>query len=276
MNRRRCVLRRSTLRRIIVAAGCVLLVVPLTACQVELSTSLTVSDNGSGSMTVVARADAEAVAAAPELTNSLNLDDLRTAGWTVDVVPPTADSYLVVTLRRTFATPDEATLLLSQLSGENGPLRDLVLDRSGRTNDARYVFSGSAGLPAGLSGFADSDALALIGAAPFASSLATRGLAVEDVLGMSLTVTLPGKVESSNASSMAGAEDDVSTTFAWTIPMDESELMLTAATRNRDLSAMLAGYAAQGFLVLLILLVAGAVLYVATVAYRRKASTPAS
>ncbi len=89
-------------------------------------------------------------------------------------------------------------------------------------------------------------------------------------------MTLPGKVESSNASSMAGAEDDVSTTFAWTIPMDESELILTAATRNRDLSAMLAGYAAQGFLVLLILLVAGAVLYVATVAYRRKASTPAS
>ena len=50
MNRRRCVLRRSTLRRIIVVASCVLLVVPLTACQVELSTSLTVSDNGSGQL----------------------------------------------------------------------------------------------------------------------------------------------------------------------------------------------------------------------------------
>jgi hypothetical protein len=37
---------------------------------------------------------------------------------------------------------------------------------------------------------------------------------------------------------------------------------------------MLASYAAQAFLVLMILLVAGAVMYIASVAYRRKSSTP--
>jgi hypothetical protein len=58
--------------------------------------------------------------------------------------------------------------------------------------------------------------------------------------------------------------------------VDQTELALSASTRDRDVSAMLASYAAQAFLVLLILLVAGVVLYVASVAYRRKTSTPAS
>jgi hypothetical protein len=38
---------------------------------------------------------------------------------------------------------------------------------------------------------------------------------------------------------------------------------------------MLASYVAKAFLVLMIVLVAGAVLYIASVAYRRKNSTPA-
>ena len=91
---------------------------------------------------------------------------------------------------------------------------------------------------------------------------------------MDFTITMPGKMETNNAASVLTAEDDVSTTFTWKIPVDQSELSLLAATRDRDVSAMLASYVAKAFLVLMIVLVAGAVMYIASVAYRRKNSTP--
>jgi hypothetical protein len=167
-------------------------------------------------------------------------------------------------------------MFLSQLSGENGPLRNLSLVRTGSTNDARYSVAGQSGLPKGLAGFADGEALALLGTAPFAAPLATQGISLEEALTMNFTITMPGKVGSNNAASVFGADDDVSATFTWAIPVDQTELALSASTRDRDVSAMLASYVAQAFLVLLILLVAGVVLYVASVAYRRKTSTPAS
>ena len=270
------ILRGGVLRRIAHVASAAVALALLTACQVDLSTSVTVAENGSGSIVVVARADAGAVAAAPELTSSLNLDDLRTAGWDTEVASPTTDGGLAVTLQRPFANTDEATMFLAQLSGENGPLRNLSLVRTGSTNDARYSLAGQSGLPKGLAGFADGEALALLGTAPFAASLATQGMSLEEALTMNFAITMPGKVGSNNAASVFGADDDVSATFTWAIPVDQTELALSASTRDRDVSTMLASYAAQAFLVLLILLVAGVVLYVASVAYRRKTSTPAS
>jgi hypothetical protein len=267
-------LRRGKIRRIVHVASAGIALVLLAACKVDLSTTVTVAENGSGSIVVVARADAAAVAAAPELATSLNLDDLRAAGWEVDVVSPAADGGLTVTVSRAFANTDEATTFLSQLSGESGPLRNLSLKRTGSTNDARYSLGGQAGLPQGLAGFADSEALAVLGTAPFAASLATQGVSLDEALIMNFTVTMPGAEGANNATSVLGADDGVSTSFSWMIPVDQSELVLSASTRDRDVSAMLASYAAQAFLVLMILLVAGAVMYIASVAYRRKSSTP--
>lgn len=268
------ILRSGVVHRIARVASASFAILVLAGCQVDLATTVTVGQNGSGSIVVTARVDAATVAAAPELATSLNLDDLRAAGWDTEVVSPTADGGVQVTLRRTFATTDEATMLLTQLSGDNGPLRNLALVRTGSTNDARYSLAGQAGLPMGVAGFADSEALELLGAAPFAASLAAVGTPLSEALIMDFTITMPGKMETNNAASVLATDDDVSTTFTWTIPVDQSELSLSAATRDRDVSAMLASYVAKAFLVLMILLVAGAVMYIASVAYRRKNSTP--
>lgn len=248
----------------------------LAACRVDMRTTVNVAENGSGTIMVVVTADAEVVSNAPELTTSLNLDDLRTAGWTVDVQSPNADGGLSVTVQRGFANADEASLFLSQLSGDNGPLRNLSLTRAGSVNDARYALTGQAGLPQGVAGFADSEALAVLGSPPFAASLEAQGVVLSDVLTMDLTLTMPGKVVANNANTVLSTEDDLAATFRWTIPTDQSEIALDASTRDRDVSAMVASYIATALLVVLILMVAGGVLYVATVAYRRKGSTPAS
>ena len=278
---------RRTLRKVDVVRGTghsgliglALAVVVLSGCRVDLATSVTVAQNGSGTISVVVAADADAVRNAPELATSLNVDDLRAAGWTVDVQNPAANGGLSVVAARTFATVDEASLFLTQLSGDNGPLRNITLTRTGGVNDASYQFSGVGGLPKGLAGFADADALTALGEAPFAAALAEPGGVLGDVLGVSLALTLPGEpgeIGETTATIAPRQADDASTTFTWNLALDSSDSPLTAFTRDRDVSAMVAWYVARGLLVFMIVLVAAAMAYIATVVYRRSRSTPAS
>lgn len=248
----------------------------LSSCRVDLATTVNVADNGSGTITVLATADADAVRVAPELVDSLQLDDIKAAGWDVLVQNPAADGGIAVTLSRPFSNTDEATMFLSQLSGNNGPLRELSLTRTGGLNDARYVFSGKGGLPEGLAGFADADALEILGEAPFSDALTSQGLLLRDVLGISLRITMPGKAIEASGDIAPRADDDVSTSFSWSIPVDGPDLPIEAATRDRNLSALLASLAARGLMALLILLAAALVIYIATVAQRRNRSAPSS
>lgn len=265
----------AIVRRVIHVIGAATALIVLSACRVDITTTLTMAENGSGSIAVVANADAEAVRLAPELETSLQLEDLQQAGWVTDVQPsPTGG--LSVTIARNFATPDEASFFLSQLSGDAGPLRDMTVTRTGGINDARYELNGIGGIPNGLAGFADSQALTALGAAPFAAALADRGGVLNDALSMSLALTLPGEPLESTAVITPRQQDDLVTTFTWQIPVDQTEVVLAATTRDRNLSALLAWYASRVFLVLLILLVVAIVLYVATVVYRRSNTTPAS
>jgi hypothetical protein len=96
------------------------------------------------------------------------------------------------------------------------------------------------------------------------------------VLSISLALTLPGELLESTAVVTPRQQDDLSTTFTWQIPVDQSDIVLAASTRDRNVSALIAWYASRMFLVLLILLVVAIVLYIATVVYRRSSTTPAS
>ena len=100
-----------------------------------------------------------------------------------------------------------------------------------------------------------------------------------DVLGVSLALTLPGEpgeIGEITATIAPRQPDDASTTFTWNLALDSSDSPLTAFTRDRDVSAMVAWYVARGLLVFMIVLVAAAMAYIATVVYRRSRSTPAS
>ena len=65
--------------------GAALMLLVLSACQVQIAADINVTENGSGQVTVVVAADAATLRAAPELVDSLQLDDLRDAGWTATV-----------------------------------------------------------------------------------------------------------------------------------------------------------------------------------------------
>ena len=263
-------------RRAIVSAFIIVGTLVLSACKVDLNTSVSVADNGSGTITVTAIADADAVCMAPELSDSLNLDDLRAAGWNIEVQDPSPSGGLLVVAQRPFANVDEAGFFLAQLSGEDGPLRGIVVTRSGGVNDATYTFEGSGGLPNGLAGFADDEALAVLVAKPFEQAIVRSGRSLSESLAVSLQVTLPGNAVSTDGVVAKRADDDVASSFSWDVPVDGTTVAFAATTRDRDIGAMIAFVAARILLAIMILLAAGTLLYVATVVHRRKQSTPGS
>lgn len=262
-------------RRVRLCVGVGLSAVFLTACKVDLTATINVAENGSGTVIVTATGDEEVLRAAPELVDSLNVDDLRDAGWDVTADVPNAVGGITVTVAREFATVDEATTFLSQLSGTNGPFRNMTITRTGGVNDATFELRGSGGLPNGLSDFADAEALAVLGAGPFLETLITQGATLPEVLTVSLVATLPGDLVESAGQVMSLRDDPVST-VRWGIPTNGEEQSLNVITRDRDIRAQVASVAATLFLGLMILLIVAAVIYLATVVQRRDRSAPPS
>jgi len=184
------------MRRLLLLAFATSLAVVLAGCRLDVGVDVAMQPDGSGTVTVTATADPELVAKAPSALADLRLDDIRQAGWTVTGPTKGSDDSMALTLSKPFRTPAEAGAVLAELNGPKGPLHDLALalDRSFAVVDSS--FTGSAQLTGGLAAFSD-DALvqALGGSTPLAN-LVTQP--IDQVLGLSVTARLPGRVTSAN------------------------------------------------------------------------------
>ncbi len=184
------------MRRLRLLARLTLLAVVLAGCRLDVGVDVAMQPDGSGTVTVTATADAELVAKAPSALADLRLDDIRQAGWTVTGPTKAGDGAMTVTLAKPFGTPAEAGAVLAELNGPNGPLHGMAvaIDRSFAL--VRSSFTGSTQLTGGLAAFSD-DALvqALGGSTPLANLVAQP---VDQVLGLTVTARLPGRVTSSN------------------------------------------------------------------------------
>jgi hypothetical protein len=184
------------MRRLLLLALATALAVVLAGCRLDVGVDVAMQPDGTGTVTVTATADPELIAKAPSALADLRLDDIRQAGWTVTGPTKGADGSMVLTLSKPFRTPAEAGAVLAELNGPNGPLHGLTLalDRSFAVVDSS--FAGSAQLSGGLAAFGD-DALvqALGGNTPLAN-LVTQP--VDQVLGLSVTARLPGRVTAAN------------------------------------------------------------------------------
>ena len=145
-------------------------VLGLCSCQVNTVVTLDVGQNGAGVVTVNMIADSEVLAKAPNLADDLRFDDATTAGWVVTRPNKTVDGGLQVSLTHTFDNAEQAGALLTQLSGEFGPFKQMSLTRSGKDTDSTFKLDGSLQADGGLSAFADARLLNTIGGAPFAEN----------------------------------------------------------------------------------------------------------
>ena len=79
------------MRVLLTVLGAVAMVLALSSCRVEIDLAVAVADDGSGTVSLRAVADAATVAAAPTIAERVLVDDLVAAGWTVDGPTTTAD-----------------------------------------------------------------------------------------------------------------------------------------------------------------------------------------
>ena len=182
------------------------LAVICSACRVDVSVDVAMNNDGSGTITVMAVADADIVARAPSLATDLRLEDVRAAGWTVAGPEPTPEGGLQVVLTRAFLTPAQANAMLAGLNGPSGPLVGLTLGRSRGNEATTYTLNGSLQVVGGLDAFSDPDLLAAVGATPYATEIAAAGLQPADVVGVTFTATVPGSITATTAENEAALE----------------------------------------------------------------------
>ena len=222
------------MRRLAALAAGACAVLSMSACRVDSVLTVRIERDGSGTVVLEAVADAAVVQAAPGLAEDLRLDDAVAAGWTAEGPTPTDDGGLRIVLTRTFATIDEATVLVQSVSGPDGPLRDVSLVRTGGIgpdglpdgSDATVELRGALGIEGGLDAFADEALLAAVGATPYANELAAANVEPSEAVSFRLDIDARGEV-------VAGAEnaENADGIVRWTTPLDGSTSDLATTFR---------------------------------------------
>lgn len=148
--------------------------------------------DGTGTITLVATADAEVMAEVPTLAEELATDDIEAAGWTIDGPTRSTDGGLSITLSHDFVSDEDATNLLNSLGP---PFNQMMVTRNTSGEDTTTRLAGLLGLPDGFESFADEDLVAAVGSVPFAEQIAASGATPESSIGAVIRAELPGQIE---------------------------------------------------------------------------------
>lgn len=228
--------------------------VVLAACRVDTEVAVDVRDDGSGTVTVVARFDADAVRRVPDLaTDALRVGDLVDAGW---VVAPPAREDGGVTYRATkaFASAEQLPSVLAELTGPDGALRDVVLARHRAFAETTWTFRATADLSRGVDLFSDQQVASLLGGASFGrdpEALANElGGPLDSFVDLRLRVSLPDELRAHDA------DLAVARTAVWDLDLGAAPRPLQAESHDVVWSARLwaitAGAAAFALVVLFV------------------------
>ena len=181
------------------------------ACRVDTTVTMTVAEDGSGEVTVAVALDAEALARVPDVDDDgtagladvaalVRTEDLVAAGWTVGEPAESGDGGASLTISRPFGTPEEADLILAELTGAEGALRDLDVSRSTSFGRTELGFTGTADLSGGLEAFGDEGLAAALDGEPLgqdaAAIEAAAGVPLAEAVTVEITADLDGQSES--------------------------------------------------------------------------------
>jgi|GEM_PF-339100 len=213
---------KTAVRRVLLA---VLGVILLAGCRLDVAVDIVVDDDGSGTITAVAVADAELVERVPNIADELALDDVVAAGWVVDGPTPTAEGGLSLTITHDFRDDQEATNLLRSLGP---PFRNPELGRGQDGDTANNTLKVNFGLPEGFASFADDDLVNAIGSVPFADEFEAGGFTPENSFGAVLELTLPGELIGDETNADADAEG----VLRWTMPVEGIDEVSARSTQE--------------------------------------------
>jgi len=207
-------------RRLLALVG--LLVVLATGCRLDVTVETEVNKDGGGVVRVAAAADDELLARAPSALADLRLDDLRAAGSTATGPEKEDDGRTWVRIEKPFASVDEAVAILRSLNGPQGPLLDVRITSTTEGTDTSLAFDATARLDGGIEAFADSALVQTAGGTPFAAEIQAAGTSVDQGLGLSVGITLPGAVTAPGAT----LDGDTAT---WAAPLGPGQATVISA-----------------------------------------------
>ena len=170
----------------------------LSACQVDAAVDVEVNDDGSGTVTLTAAFDDNVIAAAPELVDRLQVEDLANAGWTVDG-PREAETggAVVVEASKDFASSGDLSGVLDEIAGPGTLFSDFEVVRSRTFARTTYEVTGRIDPQVPLTTFGDSAIAGLVGN-PLGLSVAeleaVAGRPLEDTVTLEFEVILPDTV----------------------------------------------------------------------------------
>jgi hypothetical protein len=192
----------------------------LGGCRVDATVEARVHEGG-GVVTARFVLDREAVAIlGGAVGEGAQTSDLHQAGWEISPVRPTEGGGARVELRKAFHRPGDLGVVIGELAGPAGPLRDFRLERRRSFTGATYRLRGTADLGPGAAaatGFANAPDLRArlrdAGVDPGRVEELLAGRAA-DGLHFRLDVALPGKTASFEVKPGAAQAIDVSSSVS--------------------------------------------------------------
>jgi len=177
------------------------------ACQVRITGGIDVDASGDGTVRAGLGLDDEALRTVGDVGSALRVDDLRQAGWKVDGPRREGDGLTWVRASRTVSSTAEAATALTQLSGPDGPFRDLEITSSRSLLRNHTTLSGSVDLSGGLTGVVDPDLATKIGGALPLDLDGLRkefGADLDKVVQVSFEARLAGSVDANTKEKAGG------------------------------------------------------------------------
>lgn len=221
------------------------LLVLLSGCHVTLEAGVDVNRDGTGMVRAGLGMDDEAVREVGDVATELRLDDLRQTGWSVTGPRKESDGLTWVRASRGFSDSEDASRLVAQLSGPEGPFRDFRLSRSRSLARTRTSFTGTLDLAAGLRGLGDPDLEARLGGDGAGLSLqslqARFGPDLSEAVRARVAVRLPGSITS-------GSAERDGRRVVWEVAPGSSVAMKATARALNTPVLLVAGVAAGGVL----------------------------
>ena len=200
----------------------------LTGCRLDVTVDVAMQPDGTGTVTLVAVADAELVQRVPDLVDDLRLDDAEANGWVVTGPTPQEGGGVTITLAHPFSS---ATELASVLNSIGPPLTGMAAARTAETGDdgaengrTTNAIDGTMVLPNGFQSFADDALVQAVGGQPFGEELNASGLTPAQAMSFTFRVQLPGELVSSTGTEVG---DGV---IEWAAPLDGTTVSLLTQT----------------------------------------------
>lgn len=196
----------AVLRAALLAFGLAVLVA---ACRVDTTVQVDVGEDGSGTVTVVLVADADAALRVPELTRGLRLDDMRDAGWDIDGPVSRADGGVQIRAVKAFESSRQLPEILEEFAGRGVVFSDVVLEQTRAFAETVYRFGATVNPTPPLEAFSDEELAAEFEGQYFGrplQELIAEAGRPEDSLGLVFSVTLLDSDDAFGASSELAVE----------------------------------------------------------------------